>query len=94
LIQNEPKDQGGEFPVRSFRLSGTNPRPRHKSYQIMDRSYPAWLWIRKAPLRLTNREFKAAVALFTVGLPFFRIKMLSEHLKCSLKILNSLIIYL
>jgi len=36
----------------------------------MDTSYPAWLWIRKAPLRLTNREFKAMEAYVRVGLTY------------------------
>src|SRR5690554_6440224 len=59
LTQKNQKVKAGKFPKRSLRLRGTNPRPRLEGYQLMNRPQPAWLWIRKAPLLLTNREFKA-----------------------------------
>jgi len=53
------KSQGGEFPKRSLRLHGMNPRPRLDDDKVVDKSQPAWLRIRKAPFHLANREFKA-----------------------------------
>src|SRR5690554_6412041 len=49
LTQKYQKVKAGQFPKRSLRLRGTNPRPRLDGYQIMNISLPAWLWIRNAP---------------------------------------------
>jgi len=65
------KNQGGEFPRRSLRQRETNPRPRFANYKTVVKSQPQWLRIRKTPLHLANREFKAGLTHVRVGLPYY-----------------------